>query len=126
MILVDTSAWIDFFSAGKLSRRVDQLLEANQAAICGPILTEIYRGFRSAKDRERVMPLFAGCRTLSQPIHLWEEAGQLGFALGKIGRRVKTLDLLIASYALAHQVPLLTGDADFTKMKEAGIPLVLD
>jgi predicted nucleic acid-binding protein len=38
---------------------------------------------------------------------------------------VKTLDLLIATYALASHVPLLTTDADFRAIARAGVGLAL-
>ncbi len=126
MILVDTSAWIDFFRGREpLARAVDHALESDDAALCGPILTEIRRGLRTAAERRRVLPLLAGCHVLAQPPDLWEEAGDLGFALARRGVTVKTLDLLIAAYALSHSVPLLTSDADFSRMRRAGIPLAL-
>ena len=62
---------------------------------------------------------------LEQPVHVWEEAGELGYFLGRGGAAVKSLDLLIASYALAHAVPILTRDADFALMRRAGAHLVV-
>lgn len=38
---------------------------------------------------------------------------------------VKMLDLLIATYALAHGAPVLAADGDFTLMARAGLGLVL-
>jgi predicted nucleic acid-binding protein len=38
---------------------------------------------------------------------------------------VTTLDLLIATYALAHGVPVLSTDGDFAVMARARIGLVL-
>jgi predicted nucleic acid-binding protein len=38
---------------------------------------------------------------------------------------VKTLDLLIATIALAHGVPIYTIDTDYRLMKKAGLPLIL-
>jgi len=126
MILVDTSAWIEFFrDRGPVAARVDQLLESNDVAVCGPILTELRRGFRSAADRNRVLPLLEACHQLAQPGQLWEEAGELGFVLGRKGVSVKTLHLLIAAYALSHFVGLLTADRDFWLIQKAGIPLTL-
>ena len=126
MTLVDTSAWIDFFrGVDPLAGRVDELLAQNQLAICGPIVTELLRGFRSAAERRQVLPLLAGCHFLEQPPLLWEEAGELGFLLGQKGQRVKSMDLLIATYALGHSVRLLTADADFTRMMRLGMPLQL-
>jgi predicted nucleic acid-binding protein len=126
MILVDTSAWIDFFRGrGRFAEAVDQLLESDDVAICGPIVTEIRRGLRSSTDRARVLPLLAACHHLEQPRSLWEEAGDLGTLLGKRGANVKSLDLLIATYALAHTVALLTADTDFARIRRAGVGLML-
>ncbi len=126
MILVDTSAWIDFFrGTAPLAGRVDELLAQNQLAICGPILTELRRGFHSVAERRRVLPLLGGCHFLEQPPLLWEEAGELGFLLGRQERRVKSMDLLIATYALSHSTSLLTRDTDFGHMLRLGIPLQL-
>lgn len=127
MILVDTSAWIEFFRGrDPIAERVDELLATNQAALCGPIVTELRRGLRSASERAEVLPLLSGCHFLPQPAQLWEEAGELGFAMGRRGVTVKTLDLLIATHALASTVALLTTDGDFALMRRSGIPLSLD
>ena len=125
MTLVDTSAWIAFFGNGDSGRHVDELLDLDEAAVCGPIYAELRRGLRSAADRRTVLPLLGGCHELEQPDDLWLEAGDLGFALARRGVTVKTLDLLIATYELAHGVPLLTLDRDFRTMRDAGIPLTL-
>jgi predicted nucleic acid-binding protein len=125
--LVDTSAWIDFFRGrGPAAPRVDALLEDDELALCGPVTTELRRGLRSAAERARVLPLLAGCHLLAMPPDLWNEAGELGCFLGRKGTAVKSLDLLIATYALAHDVPLLTRDADFALMRRAGLPLRLE
>jgi hypothetical protein len=126
MILVDTSAWVDFFRAsGSMADRVDALLGAGEVALCGPVITELRRGLRSPAERRKVIPLLGGCHYLEQPENLWEEAGELGYALARKGVTVKTFDLLIATYALAHGVPLLTSDSDFAAIRRAGIPLAL-
>jgi hypothetical protein len=126
LILVDTSAWIDFFRArAPLSEEVDELLDANEAAVCGPVLTELRRGLRSSADRRRVIPLLGGCRHLEQPARLWEEAGDLGYLLARRGVTVTTQGLLIASYALAHGVAILAADSDFAAMRNAGIPIAI-
>lgn len=119
MTLVDTSAWIEFFrGSSPMAERVDALLEQKSAATCGPILTELRRGFRSVADRNRVLPLIAACHPLAQPPALWQEAGDLGFALARSGIVCKTFDLLVATYCLSHSVPLLTADKDFRRMQK--------
>lgn len=66
-----------------------------------------------------------GCHLLDQPPAFWEEAGELGALLGRRGATVKLLDLLIAAYALSHGVAVLTRDADFERMRRAGLSLLL-
>jgi len=125
LILIDTSAWVDFFRGRKGSERVDELLESDAVALCGPVITELRRGLRSAAERRKVLPLLEACHLLDEPDDLWSEAGDLGFVLARKGVTVKTLDLLIAIYALKYNVPVLTSDADFAVIKDAGILLLL-
>lgn len=126
MILIDTSAWIAFFrDRGPCAERVDRALAEGDAAICGPVLTELRRGLKTKSERAQVLLHLAGCEELSQPTKLWEEAGDLGYALARKGVTVRTLDLLIACYALAHHVSLLTIDQDFSRIRSAGVPLLL-
>ena len=93
--------------------------------MCGPIVTELRRGLRSPAERSRVLPLLAGCHLLLDPPDLWGDAGDLGYALGRRGITVKTIDLLIAAYALSHSVAILTADSDFERMRRAGAQLLL-
>jgi predicted nucleic acid-binding protein len=126
LILVDTSAWIAFFrDRGPVAAIVARTLEDDEAALCGPVLTELRRGFVSAAERSRTIPLLLACHQLSQPASLWHEAGDLGFALARKGVTVKSLDLLIAAYALTHSIPILTLDRDFQLIARAGIGLHL-
>jgi predicted nucleic acid-binding protein len=125
MILVDTSAWVEFFRGREpIANTVDDLLANNEVALCGPVLAELRRGLRTS-ERRRVLPLLAACHLLSQPPALWEEAGELGFVLARRGATVKSMDLLIAVYALSHSIALLTNDGDFTVLQKAGVRLTL-
>jgi tRNA(fMet)-specific endonuclease VapC len=125
MILVDTSAWVEFFRGrDPIARAVDVAIASAEAALCGPIITEIRRGLR-ASERRRVLPLLEGCAVLEQPDDLWVAAGDLGAHLSRKGATVKTLDLLIATYAIAHSTLLLTVEADFQVIARAGVGLLL-
>jgi hypothetical protein len=126
LILVDTSAWIAFFrDRGRVAAVVDRALEDDEAALCGPVLTELRRGFVSAVERSKIIPRLLACHQLPQPASLWDEAGDLGFALARKGATVKFLDLLIAAYALAYNTPILTLDRDFQLIARAGVGLHL-
>ena len=122
MILVDTSAWIEFFRGrGPLAAAVDRALLDDEVALCGPVETELRRGLSRPTDRSKVLPLLAGCHVLPQPARLWEEAGDLGSLLARKGATVKSLDLLIATYALVHGVAVMTRDSDFRRIRDAGV-----
>jgi predicted nucleic acid-binding protein len=126
MMLVDTSAWVEFFRGrGKCANAVDAALAADEVALCGPVLIELRRGFASVAERRKVIPLLEGCHQLEQPAQLWREAGDLGYALRARGITAKTLHLLIATYALTYAVPILARDKDFSHMQRAGIPLIV-
>jgi predicted nucleic acid-binding protein len=106
-----------------MASAVEGYLTQNEVALCGPIYTELVRGFRSKKERDLVLPLMSGCRFLSQPDRLWEDAGNCGFFLKRVGKTIKSMDLLIACYAMAHSTPILTLDGDFSLIKKAGFNL---
>lgn len=126
MILVDTSGWLAFFrNTGEAAKAVDLALGDDRVAWCGPIGTELRRGFVSPRERTKVMRLLEACHWLEQPTALWQEAGDLGYALRRKGLTVKTFDLLIATYALCHDAELLTLDSDFGLMRAKGVPLQL-
>lgn len=72
-----------------------------------------------------MIPLLDGCHHLPDPTALWDEAGELGYFLSRRGITAKTIDLLVATYALSHSVALLADDRDFSMMKRAGAELLL-
>jgi tRNA(fMet)-specific endonuclease VapC len=126
MILVDTSAWIEFFRGrDPIATVVDDALASNEVALCGPVEAELRRGLLNERERARVLPLLDACHALALPEALWTEAGDLGFALRRRGVTPKTIDLLIAAYALTYSVSLLTLDKDFKAMQKVGVPLQL-
>jgi tRNA(fMet)-specific endonuclease VapC len=125
-MLVDTSAWIEFFRGrDPVASLVDDAIESNDAALCGPVQTELRRGLLDNRERRRVLPLLGACHQLKEPEDLWTEAGELGFRLRRRGVTPKTLDLLIAVYALSHSCAVLTTDRDFRIMQKAGVPLLV-
>jgi len=126
MVIVDTSAWIDFFKdVSPFADKVEQLVESGQACFCGPILTELLRGCSNFKQRDKLRELILSLAKLEDPVNLWEDAGLIGAGLSKKGYNLKTLDLLIATYALSYGVPILTKDKDFKLMKKAGLDVDL-
>jgi predicted nucleic acid-binding protein len=80
-MLIDTSAWIEFFrDVAPVASLVDEALASGEAAICGPIEIELRHGLLGQRERKKVLPLLAGCHWLAAPEDLWVEAGELGYA----------------------------------------------
>jgi len=122
VILVDTSAWVDFFRDERLAGAVDEALGEGLVAVCGPVVLELRRGL-AARSRGKVLALLEGCTLLEEPENLWDHAGDLGFSLARRGLNAKSLDLVIAVYALSHDALLLTESRDLRLMAREGVPL---
>ena len=130
MILVDSSVWIDYFN-GSIKLQTDWLDSAlgNTPIIIGDlILTEVLQGFQSDID-------FNAARNLLLSIPLLPMVGQdiaLESAMNyrllrKKGVTVrKTIDVLIGTFCIHYQLPLLHDDRDFDPMvKFLGMETIL-
>ena len=131
MILIDTSAWIEFLR-NPLSPyfvEVSRLL-GNKSAICDPIKMEILAG---ARDEHHLHSLK---RLLSRPKRIetisidYENAAEIYRAGRKIGLTVRShIDCLIAAVAIRIDAPVLHADHDFdmiskiTNIKQHQLPI---
>ena len=120
MIVVDTSVWIDYFNG--VNTPASDLLDAalgNQEILVGDlILTEVLQGFRRAVDFTRARQLFAAFPVVTmlgpqQAIRSAEHYRALR-ARGVTVR--KTMDVMIGTYCIARDLPLLYADRDFDPM----------
>lgn len=114
LIVADTSVWIDALR-GKtpaIVARMQQLLNEDSIATCGPVLFEIKRGLRPP-ERKTVLPLFDALTRLSFDENMWEAAGDLDASLRRNGITIPPMDLLIAQICLSHDVFLFTLDDHF-------------
>ncbi len=115
MILLDTSAWIEFLrdTGSPVCRRVDEVL-ADVVATCDPVRMEVLAGARSDSHLRDLRGLLARSTSLEvTPAHyelaatLYRSARQQGFTVRRLN------DCLIAAVAITHDVPLLHVDRDF-------------
>lgn len=130
MILVDTSVWIDYFNGNKnkYTDALDAALVDGIVAISDLIFLEILQGFRSDKDYNRAKKTLS---TLDQ----YEMFGH-GMvvtcadnyrALRKKGITIRrTTDVIIATFCIENQLPLLFSDKHFIPfVKKLGLFSVL-
>lgn len=115
MILVDTSAWVEFLrdTGSAVCRRVDQLLNTD-LAICHPVRMEILAGARDELHLRDLRRLLARASILTtDPAH-YEEAAALYRSCRRSGETVrKLIDCLIAAHAVRADLPILHADTDF-------------
>jgi len=118
VILVDTSVWIDFFAGRDLPHvaRLEQfILDNEDLALCGIILTEILQGISDDTTYRRVRRDLSPLITLPMPPTVFVRAADIYRKLRKLGITIrKSNDCIIAATALEHHCQLLHNDKDFT------------
>ena len=122
MILVDTSVWIDFL-AGRNLPHVDvleqRILDNEDLALCGIILTEILQGIADDTTHRRVRGYLSPLIMLPMPETVFVRAADIYRKLRKKGITIrKSNDCIIAATALEHHCQLLHNDKDFSPVAE--------
>jgi predicted nucleic acid-binding protein len=115
MILVDTSAWVEFFrdTGSAVCDTVDYLLD-DEIAICDAISMEVLAGARDEQHLDRLRRLLARTVLLPTSSVDYEEAAALYRTCRRHGETVrKLIDCLIASVAIRHDATVLHADQDF-------------
>lgn len=124
MILVDTSAWVEFLrdTGSSACVRVDELL-ADEIATCHPVRMEVLAGARSERHLRDLRGLLARASVLPTLPTDYEDAAALYRACRRGGETVrKLIDCLIAAHAIRERLPLLHADADFDVLaRHAGL-----
>lgn len=118
MILIDTSAWVEFLrdTGSPTCIRVDELL-AGDMAICDPVRMEVLAGARDERHLAELRGLLARATVLPTSPSDYESAASLYRICRRNGETVrKLIDCLIAAVAIAADTPVLHADADFDAM----------
>jgi len=120
VILVDTSVWIDYFNGveNRQTEILDRILSEQSVLMGDIILTEILQGFDSDKDyrlaKQALDPL--DCVHLGGKSLAIEAASNFRHLRSKGITIRKTVDMLIASWCIEHNVELLHNDKDFDRI----------
>lgn len=116
-ILVDTSAWVDFFRGpSKTADVVADLIEKGQAAICGVISYELIQGAKSDDEAAHLSGVLSGLHYVEMTHDLWLRAGNISAGLRRKGITLPMSDLLIGAIALEHGLEVLSLDEHFTSI----------
>ena len=118
MIFVDSSVWIDYFNGKSTPQSdwLDHLLGTQPVATGELVLTEVLQGFKQDKEYAQAKELLLTLdyfTMLDQSIAL--KSADNFRALRKRGITVReTIDVLIATFCIEKNLPLLQSDGDFT------------
>jgi len=115
VILIDTSAWIEFLrdTGSPVCRRVDALLD-EEIAVCDPIRMEVLAGARNERHLSDLRRLLARASSIPVGPIDYEEAAALYRPCRGEGDTVrKLMDCLIAAAAMKASASILHMDADF-------------
>lgn len=122
MILVDSSVWIDYFNGRKTAEteRLDSSLGITPVLMGDLILAEVLQGFQSDKDFEVAKDMLLRMPFMAMGgLELALESVANYRLLRKNGVTVrKTIDVMIGTFCIHHQLSLLHDDRDFDPMVE--------
>ena len=117
MIVVDSSVWIDYFNGLESPQvdKLDNLLGNKPVAVGDLILTEVLQGFKSDKDFQTARAAFEEVTVFEMlGIPMAIKSAENYRNLRKKGFTVrKTADVIIATYCIDQNLPLLFSDRDF-------------
>ncbi len=115
MILVDTSAWIEFLrdTGSAACERVETLLGA-EIATCDAVRMEVLAGARDERHLQSLRGLLARAILIPTSPRDYDNAAALYRQCRRKGEMVrKSIDCLIAAVAISAEVPILHNDVDF-------------
>jgi len=115
LILVDTSAWVEFLrdTGSPVCQRVDELLSAD-IATCHPVRMEVLAGARDERHLNDLRRLLARASLLPTRATDYEQAATLFRTCRRNGETVrKLIDCLIAAAAIRAGIGILHADGDF-------------
>jgi len=117
VIFVDSSVWIDFFNGTSSAETnyLDSLLGKEPVALGDLVLIEVLQGFRRDRDYRTARELLTSLTVFTlggQEVAL--QSAHNFRLLRKNGVTVrKTIDVLIATFCIGKDLPLLHSDKDF-------------
>lgn len=122
MILADTGIWVDFFNGrvSKYSDALDAALFEGTVAIGDLILLEILQGFRNDKDYQRAKTSLSTLDQFEMLGHTMVMKCATNYrGLRKKGITIRrTTDVIIATFCIENDIPLLFQDRDFIPFVE--------
>jgi len=120
MVIVDTSAWVEYFRGGApdVVEKVDRCLDRDVVGIGDLVYCEVMQGIRSPRARGEVSSLLLSLPRFEMVGFDMAEKSAANFRLlrSKGVTIRKTIDVLIGTFCAEHGLPLVHRDSDFDLM----------
>lgn len=117
MVIVDSSVWIDYFNGRDTAQtnKLDDLLSSEAVGLGDLILVEVLQGFREDKDYQIAKQLLTaltvfnllGSDVAIKSVNHFRSLRKRGVTVRK------TADVVIATFCIENNYPLLFSDKDF-------------
>ncbi len=122
MVLVDSSVWINYFNGNSTwqTEILDQMLLQIPLLTGDLILTEVLQGFRKNNEYNKAKEIMSilSCKQMGG-YELAIKSAENYRKLRKKGVTVrKTIDVIIGTFCINENIPLLHDDKDFEPMVE--------
>ena len=122
MVLVDTTVWIDFFSANPYQhvKTLENLIvKREDICLCGIILTEVLQGIREDSEFNHTQDLLGNLVFLPMQYYVFLRSAEIYRNLRRKGITIrKPVDCMIAAVAIENDIPLLHNDKDFIPIEK--------
>lgn len=126
-VLIDTSAWIDFFKGrnSSLSKQIDFILDNAYVFVPKAVIAELIQGAKSEREIKVIEEFLTVFNIIDSMPDTWIKAGKLSFNLKKKGLTLNLMDCYIAVLAMEYGCSILTLDKHFKDIRKlTGIDLV--
>jgi len=129
MVIVDTSAWIEYLGDGvpAIVNKVDLCLDQDLVGIGDLIYCEVMQGIRSPRERREVSGLLLSLPQFDMAGFTMAEKSASNYRLLRSkGVTVrKTIDVLIGTFCAEHGLQIIHHDSDFDLMaKHIGLDII--
>ncbi len=122
MVLVDTSVWVNFFNGIESPEvsMLDHILGSQQLVTGDLILIELLQGFRHTRDFNKAKALLESLeyRDMSNKKLAYQSAQNYRTLRQKGVTIRKTINVMIATFCIEHNLELLHSDRDFDPMEK--------
>lgn len=119
MIVLDTSAWVEYFVGSRKGREIEGFLKSERDKIATPVIVLIELGCKAYKEKTDFKAQMDFVRQNSALLRLDEglvtDTAKIYVELRGKNRKISLADAIILATARKHNATLVTCDSDFVE-----------